>query len=151
MASVHGYPDLSFKAGTGCNSTGAAYRPVYISGDNTVSICNTTTTLAKFVGITQGYVNNVGDAIAVRVAGPSKAVLCASITAAVGNAVGIAVNTTTAANGCVLVAASGVANTAAGSDLVIGRFLTAGAAAGDVCEIFINPTFIAGFTSTVVG
>jgi hypothetical protein len=95
MASVHSFPDASFKAGTGCNTSTAIYKAVYLSGDNQVAILNTLTNFGKFIGILQDYAQTTGAAVPVRLAGPSKAVLKgASITA--GDLVGIAVGTTTA-------------------------------------------------------
>lgn len=151
MPSNHSFPDLSFKAGSSCATTSAIYKAVYISSDNTVDIIATATTLQKFVGITQDYANTTGAAIPVRVMGPSKATVVSSVTVSAGDLVGIAINTTTA-NGSVLTAAGKVANTAGGSDLIIGKFLVGGGATGsasDIVEIDIRPTYICGFTTTV--
>lgn len=151
MPSVHSYPDVTFKAGTTCATTTAIYKAVYLSSDNTVDICNTVTTLAKFIGITQEYAIAAGAAIPVRVAGCSKAVVCGSCTVAAGALVGIAVGTTTA-NGSVLTAAGKVANTAAGSDLFIGKCIIAGGATGstsDIIEVLLNSGFTNGLTTTV--
>jgi hypothetical protein len=151
MPSVHGYPDVTFKAGTTCATTTAFYKAVYLSSDNTVDICNTVTTLAKFIGITQEYAVAAGSAISVRVAGPSKVSVCGSCTVAAGALVGVAVGTTTA-NGSVLTAAGKVANTAAGSDFFIGTCLFAGGNTGstsDIIEVMLNPGFTTGVTTTV--
>jgi len=151
MPSVHSYPDVSFKAAAGCATTTAIYKAVYLSGDNTVDICNTTTTLAKFIGITQDYAPAAGSAITVRVAGPSKAMVCGSCTVAFGDLVGIAVNTATAV-GHVLKAAGKVANTAAGSDFFIGKCLFSGGNTGsttEIIEVMLNPGFTNGLTTTV--
>lgn len=148
MPSVHSYPDLSFKAGANCATTTAIYKAVYLSGDNTVDICNTTTTLAKYIGITQSYVKNAGEAITVRVAGPSKAVLAAT-TINAGDLVGIAVGTATAL-GNVVPAAGKVANTAAGSDFFIGKCLVGSAAGAEsIIEVMLKPGFTTAVTTTV--
>lgn len=151
MTSVHRYPDVSFKAAAGCATTTAIYKAVYLSADNTVDICNTTTTLAKFIGITQDYAPTAGAAITVRVAGPSKAVVCSSCTVAAGALVGIAVNTSTAL-GHVLTAAGKVANTAAGNDFFIGKCIVGGGATGsasDICEVMLRPGYTTAVTTTV--
>lgn len=148
MPSVHSYPDASFKAGAGVNTTTAIYKAVYLSGENEVAILNTTTNLAKFIGILQDYANTTGAAVPVRLAGPSKAILKgASITA--GDFVSIAVGTTTALGHLALTTRT-VADPTAGAALIVGRVIQ-GAQAGtnSVFELVINPSFSTAVTTTV--
>ena len=147
MVAIHGFPDASFKAGAGVNTTTAIYKAVYLSGDNTVAICQTTTTLSKFIGILQDYANTTGASVPVRLAGPTKAILQgASITA--GDLVGIKVGTSTAL-GCVAPTTAIVADATAGSALIIGKCSVGGVATNNVVEIILNPSFRTAFTSTV--
>lgn len=147
MVAIHGFPDASFKAGTGVNTTTAIYKAVYLSGDNTVAICQTTTTLSKFIGILQDYANTTGAAVPVRLAGPTKAILQgASMTA--GDLVGIKVGTATAL-GCVAPTTAIVADATAGSALILGKCSVGGVATNNVVEIILNPSFRTAFTSTV--
>ena len=147
MASVHGFPDPSFKAGTGCNTSTAIYKAVYMSGDNEVAILNTSTNLGKFIGILQDYANTTGSAVPVRLAGPSKAILKgASITA--GDLVGIALATSTAL-GHVMPSTGDIADATAGACLIVGDCLF-GSQEGteSVCEINIQKSFKSAVTST---
>lgn len=148
MASVHSFYDASFKAGTGCNTSTAIYKAVYISGDNEVAICNTTTNFSKFVGILQDYANTTGASVNVRLAGPSKAILKgASITA--GNLVAIAVGTATAL-GHVMPSTGKIADTTAGSALIVGKCLQGSqGGTGTVCEVLIAPYQISALTTTI--
>ena len=144
MPSVHSYPDASFKAGAGVNTTTAIYKAVYLSGDNEVAIYNTTTNAGKFIGILQDYANSTGEAVPVRLAGPTKAILrAASITA--GNLVGLVNNA-----GEVKVSAGKVANATSGSLLVVGKCIV-GSQGGTntVCEINLQPMLTSGITTTV--
>jgi hypothetical protein len=147
MVAVHSYPDASFKAGTGVNTTTAIYKAVYLSDDNTVSILNTTTNLGKFIGILQDYANTTGASVPVRLAGPSKAVLKgASITA--GDLVGIAVGTSTAL-GHVMPSTGDIADPTAGACLIIGDCLMGSqGGTGTICEINIQKSFKSAVTST---
>ena len=150
MVSVHSYPDASFKAGTGCNTSTAIYKAVYLSGDNEVAICNSVTTQSAFLGILQDYANTTGAAVPVRVAGPTKAILKgASITA--GNVVSIAVGTATAL-GHVAPHALKVGDTpTVGSFLNLGKCIVGSqSGTGTVCEILLNPSFDSAITITVV-
>ena len=147
MASVHSFPDASFKAGTGCNTTTAIYKAVYLSSDNTVAICGTSTVLGAFVGILQDYANTTGAAVPVRLAGSTKAILKgASITA--GDLVSIAIGTTTCL-GQVYPSPMKVANTAGGSLLNIGTCLIGSAGTGTVCEIVLRPFLSSALTTTI--
>ena len=148
MASVHSYPDASFKSGTGVNTTTAIYKAVYLSAENTVSICNTSTNLGAFVGILQEYANTTGVAVPVRLAGPTKAILKgASITA--GNMVSIAIGSSTAL-GHVFPSAGKVANTAGGSLLILGNCAVGSQGGTDtVCEIVLRPFLSSALTTTI--
>ena len=148
MASVHSYPDASFKAGTGVNTTTAVYKAVYLSAENTVSICNTATNLGAFVGILQDYANTTGVSVPVRLAGSTKAILKgASITA--GNMVTIALGTATAL-GHVIPSPNKVANTAGGSMMVLGTCQTGSqGGTGTVCEIVLRPFISSALTTTI--
>lgn len=147
MPSVHGYPDVSFKAGANCATNTAIYKAVYLSGDNTVDICNTTTTLAKFIGITQEYVAAAGQAITVRVAGATKAKLCGT-TIAFGDLVGIAYGTATALGN--VIPSTGKAANLTSTTLAIGKCIVGSAGGTDtICEVLLMPTWINGLTTTV--
>jgi len=150
MASIHSYPDASFKAGTGVNTTTAIYKAVYLSADNTVSICKTITTQAAFIGILQDYANTTGAAVPVRLAGPTKAILKgASITA--GDFVAVAVGTATAL-GQVAPHSIKMGDTpTAGSAVLLGKCLLGSQSGTDtVCEIFLQPVISNALTTTVV-
>ena len=148
MVAVHGFPDASMIAGTGVNTTTAIYKAVYLSGDNTVAICNTTTNFGSFIGILQDYANTTGAAVPVRLAGPTKAILKgASITA--GNLVGIAVGTATAL-GHVMPSTGDIADATAGSALILGKCLVGSqGGTGTVCEINLMPYQVSALTSTI--
>ena len=147
MVAVHGFPDASIKAGTGCNTTTAIYKAVYLSGDNEVAILNTSTNLGKFIGILQGYANTTGASVPVRLAGPSKAILKgASITA--GDLVGIAIGTSTAL-GHVMPSTGDIADPTAGACLILGDCIVGSqGGTGTVCEINIQKSFKSAVTST---
>lgn len=147
MVAIHSFPDATFKAGTGVNTSTAIYKAVYLSGDNTVSICATTTTLGKFIGILQDYANTTGAAVPVRLAGPTKAILQAA-SATAGDLIGIKVGTSTAL-GCVTPTTGLVADATAGAALVIGQCTVGGVATNNVIEIVLNPYLRTSFTSTV--
>ena len=150
MPSVHGFNDASFKAGTGVNTSTAIYKAVYISADNTVSICNTVTTQAAFIGILQDYANTTGAAVPVRLAGPTKAILKgASITA--GNLVSIAVGTATALGHVAPHSVKMGDTPTVGSILILGKCLF-GSQEGtnSVCEINLQPMISNAITTTVV-
>ena len=150
MVSVHSFPDASFKAGTGVNTTTAVYKAVYLSADNTVSICNTTTTQAAFLGILQDYANTTGAAVPVRLAGPTKAILKgASITA--GNIAAIAVGTATALGHVAPHALKAGDTPTVGSFLALGKCIVGSQAGTDtVCEIILDPSYSSAITTTVV-
>lgn len=147
MVSVHGFPDASFKAGTGCNTSTAIYKAVYLSGNNEVAILDTTTNFSKFIGILQDYANTTENSVPVRLAAPTKAILKgASITA--GNLVGIAVGTATA-KGHVMASTGKIADATAGSALIIGTCIQGSPGTNSVCEIIINPYQISALTTTI--
>ena len=147
MVAVHSFPDASFIAGTGCNTSTAIYKAVYLSGDNQVAILNTTTNFGKFIGILQDYAQTTGAAVPVRLQGCSKAVLKgASITA--GDLVGIAVGTATAL-GHVMPSTGDIADVTAGACLIVGQCLFGSqAGTGTICEVMIQPSFKSALTST---
>ena len=148
MVSVHPLQDPSFKAGTGVNTTTAIYKAVYLSGDNEVAICNTTTNFAKFIGILQDYAQTTGAVVPVRIAGCTKAILKgASITA--GDWVSIAAGTATAL-GHVAPTTRTVADATAGAALLIGQcVLGSQSGTGTVCEVLLRPSFSTAVTTTV--
>lgn len=150
MVSVHPLQDPSFKAGTGVNTTTAIYKAVYLSGDNEVAICNTTTNFAKFVGILQEYANTTGAAVPVRVAGCTKAILKgASITA--GDFVAVAAGTSTALGHVAPRSIKAGADLTSGAAYLIGKcVLGSQGGTGTVCEVLLQPMITNAITTTVV-
>ena len=150
MPSVHGYPDASFKAGTSTMATSTTqYKAVYLSGDNEVSIVNTTTNYANFIGIAQNYPSAAGGSIAVRMAGPSKAILgSASITAA---ATVKLLQDTSTNYGNVTTGDVKMGDTpTAGVSVLIGKCLVGSqGGTGTVVEINIDPVISSAITTTV--
>lgn len=150
MSSFHGYPDASFKAGTGCNTTTAVYKAVYLSDNNTVAICNTATNFTKFVGFLQDYANTVGGAVPVRLGGTTKAILKgASITA--GDLVAIAAGTATALGHVAPRSVKAGADITSGAAYIIGQCVQGSQGGTDtVCEIMIRPYLSLAITTTVI-
>jgi len=149
MPSVHGYPTASFKAGTGCNTSTAIYKAVYLSGDNEVAICNTITNYGAFIGVTQDYVDATGQDIPVAIGGATKAILKgASITA--GNLVGIAVGTSTALGHVAPHAVKSGDTPTAGAMFILGKCVVGSQGGTDtVCEVLLNPYLATVLTTTL--
>ena len=72
--------DLSLKAGSTAQTTTSQYKTVAISAANEASIVATATALTA-IGINQSYLSTGSESLSARVAGVSKAVCNASITA----------------------------------------------------------------------
>jgi len=150
MPSVHGYPDGSFKAATSTMATSTTqYKALYLSGDNEVNIINTTTVYGSFIGIAQNYPSAAGGSIAVRTAGPTKALLAtASITAGVVAKLDVQTTTT---QGYITEGTVKMGDTPTdGVALVLGTCIV-GSQAGtsSVVEINLNPYFSSAITTTV--
>jgi len=125
MVSVHPYQDISCKAGTGCNTTTAIYKAVYLSDDNTVAVIDTITNFSKFAGILQDYANTTGANVTVRTTGVSKAKMGYVDTStsyiAVGDWVKPDVVTTTAQGNLVVATATVAEFGTGGSCFILGK------------------------------
>ena len=133
MSQFGGVADHSF-AYDGQTVTSDFFPVLYMSGNKTVSIANTTT--ARPVGTLQNRPDATSSAAHVRVFGPSKAVANLSITT--GEFVGIATTGDTSTGGRVGSVTAFAALTATAWAYSVGYALEA-AVTLQVFEVFINP------------
>lgn len=113
------HQDYSFKVA----STIAAYRAVYLSGEDTVAVANTTA--AVVIGVTQDTVKDTTSGIPVRVAGVGKLYFNDTLTA--GSLVGVDAS------------GRGVPLSDTGTNWWIGVALETVALTGTIADIVIQP------------